>query len=143
MTTTIGDRLAHIRGSRSQADFARELGVHKNSLGNYERGDRTPDANFLGKLINVGFNANWVITGEGPMLLKDLDEPRGPVDMEILEGILTGLAEIEELEGEPMEPNWRARMTAALYEYFIEEEAEGADIKQDIGKVIKLIRKAG
>lgn len=80
------------------------------------------------------------------MLIKDLEaaqEAKSPVDMEMLEGILTGLAEIEEREGEPMDPNWRARMTAALYEYFTEEEAEAAAIKRDVGKVIKLIRKAG
>ena len=75
MTNTIGDRLAYIRGGWSQATFAGILNVHKNTVGNYERGDRTPDADFLKKLIDAGYNANWVITGEGPMLLQDLAPP--------------------------------------------------------------------
>ncbi|ACL73559.1 putative phage repressor [Thioalkalivibrio sulfidiphilus HL-EbGr7] len=77
MTTTIGERIAHIRGSRSQAALAQQLGVHKNSIGNYERGERTPDADFLRKLMDAGYNANWVITGEGPMRLGE-PEPAAP-----------------------------------------------------------------
>jgi len=69
VTTKIGERLALIRGDRSQASFAAEIGIHKNSLGNYERGNRTPDSTVLEKLMQAGYNANWVISGEGSMLL--------------------------------------------------------------------------
>lgn len=72
MTTTIGERIAHIRGVKSQATFAAEIGVHKNSIGNYERGERTPDAEFLERLMQVGYSANWVISGIGPMRLRDI-----------------------------------------------------------------------
>lgn len=61
----IGERITHIRGGLSQAAFAEMLGVHKNSLGNYERENRTPDAVFLAKLVAKGYDANWVLTGEG------------------------------------------------------------------------------
>lgn len=69
IATAIGERLAQIRGSRSQGAFAEELGVHKNSLGHYERGNRVPDAETLLKLVEMGFDANWLLTGKG--------EPRG------------------------------------------------------------------
>lgn len=71
MTTTIGQRIAHIRGDKSQAAFATEIGVHKNSIGNYERGERTPDADFLASLMKAGYSANWVVSGVGPMRLVD------------------------------------------------------------------------
>lgn len=71
MTTTIGQRIAHIRGEKSQAAFAAEIGVHKNSIGNYERGERTPDAEFLARLMKAGYSANWVISGIGPMRLGE------------------------------------------------------------------------
>ena len=61
----IGERLSEIRGSKSQGAFAEELGVHKNSLGHYERGNRVPDAEVLEKLVTMGFDANWVLTGKG------------------------------------------------------------------------------
>lgn len=63
--TAIGERLAEIRGSKSQGAFADELGIHKNSLGHYERGNRVPDAEVLLKLVGMGFDANWILTGKG------------------------------------------------------------------------------
>jgi len=72
LNSSIGDRIAHIRGGMSQAAFANMIGVHKNSLGNYERGERTPDASFLLKLMAAGFNPNWVLSGEGAMRLEGI-----------------------------------------------------------------------
>lgn len=63
--SAIGERLSEIRGNKSQGSFAEELGVHKNSLGHYERGNRVPDAEILLKLVKMGFDANWILTGEG------------------------------------------------------------------------------
>jgi phage repressor protein C with HTH and peptisase S24 domain len=63
--TAIGERLAEIRGNKSQGAFADELGIHKNSLGHYERGNRVPDAEILLKLVGMGFDANWILTGNG------------------------------------------------------------------------------
>lgn len=77
MIEGIGSRLALIRGSMSQAAFAEKLGVHKNSLGNYERENRTPDAGFLAKLIANGYDCNWLLTGVGePRLKKVGQSPR-------------------------------------------------------------------
>jgi len=67
VTTSIGGRMAYVRGDVSQAQFAKRLGIHKNSLGNYERGERLPDAGVLCKLIDAGYNANWIISGHGPV----------------------------------------------------------------------------
>ncbi|MBN8239282.1 helix-turn-helix transcriptional regulator [Marinobacter hydrocarbonoclasticus] len=67
----IGARLAEIRNGKSQGAFAEELGIHKNSLGHYERGNRVPDAAVLLKLVEMGFNANWVLTGEGSKSSKN------------------------------------------------------------------------
>lgn len=61
----IGQRLAYIRGRESQAAFAARLGIHKNTLGNYERGDREIGATALLALVRLGWNANWVLTGDG------------------------------------------------------------------------------
>lgn len=62
----IGERLARIRGQRSQADFAQEAGIHKNTLGTYERAEREMGALPLIRLVRRGWNANWLLTGEGP-----------------------------------------------------------------------------
>lgn len=44
------------------------MGVAQNTLGRYERGERTPDAEFLLVLrTKLGVSAEWLLTGEGPM----------------------------------------------------------------------------
>lgn len=54
----------------SQAVFAPKIGVHKNTLGNYERGEREISATALRSLVHMGWNANWLLTGEGPERLE-------------------------------------------------------------------------
>ncbi|MCC5811171.1 MAG: helix-turn-helix transcriptional regulator [Ectothiorhodospiraceae bacterium] len=121
MTTEIGGRIAQIRGSRSQAAFAKDLGVHKNTLGGYERGERKPDAEFLSALMRAGYSANWVITGEGPMLLKDLQAAPGAtsgMDLDLLERV--GRTTFEELQARRLhlEPAAQARLVRVLYRHF-------------------------
>lgn len=66
----IGNRLTHIRGQATQAAFGPEVGIHKNTLGTYERGEREIGALSLAAYVGKGWNANWVLTGEGPERLE-------------------------------------------------------------------------
>lgn len=75
MTTGIGERLVLIRGSKSQLAFAEEMGVNKNTIGSYERGQSRPDSDFLLRLVEMGINPNWLITGRGEMLISDIADP--------------------------------------------------------------------
>lgn len=70
-----GKRLAQIRGSTNQADFAVSLGVHKNTYGGYERGEVEVGAEALRQLASRGWNPLWVLMGHG--------EPRLPDDVMI------------------------------------------------------------
>ncbi|MBD3618979.1 MAG: helix-turn-helix transcriptional regulator [Chromatiales bacterium] len=121
MTTEIGGRLVQIRGHKSQAAFARDLGVHKNTLGGYERGERKPDSEFLCALMRAGYNANWVLTGEGPSLLKDLQAPSGPasgIDLDLLEHVTRTTFEELQRRGLRLEPAAQARLVRVLYRHF-------------------------
>jgi phage repressor protein C with HTH and peptisase S24 domain len=71
---SIGDRIRELRGEGQQAELADKLGVHKNTLANYERGDRFPDASILLKILEVFPDTNpaWLLTGEGS---KNRSEP--------------------------------------------------------------------
>lgn len=66
----LGDRLTRIRGQTTQAVFAPEVGLHKNTLGTYERGEREIGALSLAAYVAKGWNANWMLTGEGPERLE-------------------------------------------------------------------------
>lgn len=76
----IGARLARIRGQRSQADFAPLIGIHKNTVGTYERGEREIGAEVLARLAELGWNPLWLLTGHGPERIPEGVERGAVVD---------------------------------------------------------------
>lgn len=72
MTDTIGQRMTHIRASESQRQFAEALGVPLRTYQNYEQDKREPDLRTLAGLHSLGWNLNWVLTGEGSERLEAL-----------------------------------------------------------------------
>ena len=61
------DRLARVRGSRSQRQFARDLGVFQQNVNRYESGT-TPHADFLITLaLKENVSIDWLLMGKGPM----------------------------------------------------------------------------
>jgi len=65
---TIGERIRHLRGERTQADFAGLTKIPKNTLGRYERGEIVPGGEALALLCkSLGIDPNWLLFGEGPM----------------------------------------------------------------------------
>lgn len=55
----------------SQAEFAALAGAHRKSQGNYESGERSPDANYLAALAAAGVDVLYVVTGvRGGVVLK-------------------------------------------------------------------------
>jgi phage repressor protein C with HTH and peptisase S24 domain len=62
----IGERIVLVRGKQPRDSFAAELGVHPQTLGRYEKGERLPDSAFL-ELLSKRYSVNpaWLLTGEG------------------------------------------------------------------------------
>ncbi len=48
----------------NQQELADAVGISKRSIGNYERGERNPDAEVLVKLGEVGVNVCYLLTGK-------------------------------------------------------------------------------
>jgi transcriptional regulator with XRE-family HTH domain len=70
---TLGARLKLLRGTASQKAFAAELGVHENTVSNAERRNSATQE-YLLKLAGAhGVNLHWLLTGQGPMRVTDLD----------------------------------------------------------------------
>jgi transcriptional regulator with XRE-family HTH domain len=59
------ERLIKIRGSDTRPEFARRVGVHKNTVARYENGVREPDGGYLRRLAEMGWNPLWILTGSG------------------------------------------------------------------------------
>lgn len=70
---SVQSRLKQIRKSRelNQEEFANILGVSKNSCQRYETGEREIKYAVLEKINKMGYNVNWLISGEGNMKVGD------------------------------------------------------------------------
>ena len=61
------ERLAQVRGSRSQRQFARDLGVFQQNVNRYESGT-TPHTDFLITLATKEqVSIDWLLLGKGKM----------------------------------------------------------------------------
>ena len=61
------ERLAAVRGDRSQRQFARDLGVFQQNVNRYESGT-TPHTDFLLTLaLREGISLDWLLLGKGRM----------------------------------------------------------------------------
>ena len=87
----IGKRLKRIRKELglTQKEFATSIEISEATLRRYESGQNFPDAEVLERIADkYGVNIHWLITGKGPMFLKDSYKN---IDSELLE-ILTSLS---------------------------------------------------
>lgn len=65
---TIGERLKLVRGSVSQDEFSKRLGVSKAAVGAYERGAQMPGSTFIIAVCErYNVEHRWLLTGAGPM----------------------------------------------------------------------------
>ena len=63
----LSERLAQVRGSRSQRQFARDLGVFQQNVNRYESGT-TPHTDFLITLaMKENVSVDWLLLGKGRM----------------------------------------------------------------------------
>lgn len=63
----LSERLAEVRGARSQRQFARDLGVFQQNVNRYESGT-TPHTDFLVTLaIKENVSLDWLLLGKGKM----------------------------------------------------------------------------
>jgi transcriptional regulator with XRE-family HTH domain len=109
----VGGRLIDIRGRQSQASFAPAIGVHKNTLGAYERGDTAVGGEALCRLHEAGWNINWLLCGTGPRKVADTADA-ATLDAESL-GIAIEMAD-EALRGSWLPRRRYAALVALLYE---------------------------
>ena len=72
-----GKKLQEIRKklNLSQEEFATQTNITYRAYTSYERGDRKPSFEFLENLVlKYNVNLNWLIAGQGNMLLSDNDK---------------------------------------------------------------------
>lgn len=135
----IGARMAAARKALglSQAKFCEQNGYSLRTYQKNEGGHNEAGITLGAAFSRAGINANWLLTGEGPMRLADLaDATRGPdtLDRErmslAIQTIEEGLTEARLM----VKPEKKGRLLLAIYDYL---EEEGVT-KEKVYNIIRL-----
>lgn len=126
----------------SRPAFTTEYGgVTVRTLENNERGINEAGACLVAAFVRLGINANWLLTGEGPMLLKDLavsSSAQAPaaLDLVALQTVTALLEDELARKHARLDPARKAEVIALLYEEAVAESEE----EPRRGKVLRLLR---
>lgn len=115
------------------------MGVNKNTIGRWERGEQVPDTNDLVNILGLypDINPTWLLTGEGPMKRGDTSGTSPPLDEELLQAVLEAVEEyLDQVKGR-LKPAKKAQLVAALYDIFCGEEEKAVD-KATVIRLVKL-----
>lgn len=133
--TTLNSRLKAWREAKKlrQDAAASLLGVPIGTYQKYEMGIRAPGAGAIEAFVTAGgINANWLLTGEGPMQLGDLQAAgwSGALDRErmrlAMEAVEEGIAEAHGT----MAPARKAKLVLAVYDLMEEPSVTKAKVLQ-------------
>lgn len=142
----VSERLKKIRSERnvSQIRFAEELGISPRTLQSYELAKVMPGSEVLAKFYGLGYNINWILSGEGEMRkgaetvteLKHL--PTSELDEELLTLVIERVeARLISVEDYPVAK--KAQLIGLIYEEVLCQERESG-IQTDSDRVDRVIR---
>lgn len=81
-------RAARLALGLTQADAASKFEIPIGSLRKYESGPSEPGSAALSGFTRAGINSNWLLTGEGAMLLSDAQQSPAPTDARTFPGVV-------------------------------------------------------
>lgn len=69
---TPAERMKKVRADlgKSQKEMAALLGINYRTYENYEKSVNSPSWDAIAAMVKLGFNANWLLTGEGAMRIE-------------------------------------------------------------------------
>jgi transcriptional regulator with XRE-family HTH domain len=138
----IASRIKSVRHhfSLQQREMASKLDVGFSSYQKYEMGLTMPGGDALKSFAVLGVNTNWLLTGDGEMMLADAqpetDTPQSAINVHVLTEVLAGLElYLEDIDAD-LSPGRKADLIVVLYEHFIDKgEAE----KGAMYRLLKLV----
>jgi transcriptional regulator with XRE-family HTH domain len=126
---TVHARLKIVRDSlgMTQKDVAKSLGISPRTWQDYEGGINLPGGKVLEQLARMGFNVNWILTGEGEIRQEDEraaayairrdDGSFESIQPDTIEAILNGFDELKD-SGILIDNLNKAIVLSIAYEYF-------------------------
>lgn len=125
---SIGERIKALRNSLrlSQQECCDLTGIPLGTYKKYEGDDRAPGSEALAGLRKLGASIDWLVTGEGQMLLKDLQTPPPAVDARILRLVIEGVEEKLARSHKRLTAARKAQLIVLIYEHVVQTAASEA-----------------
>ena len=120
----------------TQPEMSGRTGIPVSSLDKYEGGHSKPGTDALAQIAACGINIHWLVTGDGPMMLSEL-QPRGALDAPLLQASIEGVEEALRATGRDMSPAKKAELVLAIYDLYA-----GAAAPLDKSRVLRLVKTA-
>lgn len=119
MAETVAARIRLARADTPQEVFASQLGVHPQTVGKYERGLVVPGGDILARFRSLGISVDWLLTGEGEMLLDRAPTTALPavaaLDGDLVGLIVEGISAAYKDAGAALPPRDLGRLAARLH----------------------------
>jgi len=134
---------ARIKTARKALDLTQDTlanmaqATSKRGIQDNEAGKTMPGGQMISTLVRAGINANWLLTGEGPMLLKELQATTAemsPLDAKILSYVIEEVEKILAVRRKALPPDKKAVLIQLIYDYCAKTGT------QDAGAVERFIR---
>lgn len=106
----------------TQDGLAQAVGGSKRGIQNNEALKSVPGGEVICGLVSLGINANWLLTGEGPMLLADLAPKPAPAQ-KINAEALAIMLEAARMAHPKADPARHAELAARFYALSVERGA--------------------
>ena len=132
-----GDRLKQLRESLgyTQNGISVAVGSKLRSWQDYEKGERVPGAQVIAGLASLGVNTNWLLTGEGPVMLNKAAP--GELDHDLMALVIDSVEEGLKAQGVIMKPGKTSGLILAIYDMYADSDA-----KPEKSKILNLVKSA-
>ncbi len=116
----------------SQAEFCEQNGYLVRTYQKNEAGYNEAGITLGAAFVRAGINANWLLTGEGPMRIEDLAgaETPGAFDRERMAAAIEALEEVLTEAKRTMAPARKAQVLLAAYDLLEEPSATREKVMQ-------------
>lgn len=137
-------RMAREALGYTQKRVAEAVGGKLRSWQDYESGT-VPGSAVIAGLVGLGINANWLLTGEGPIRTEELRNQLhpdahadGPVDRHVLRDVLEVLEEVLQQQGRELAPAAKSELVLHLCDEIAEQEGKRPG-KEKVARLLKLV----
>ena len=132
----VRERLRAIRThlGETQKSMSTRFGLGEATWQSYELGGRLPKPEALSKLVALGFDANWILTGQGSMLRQGRAQAAGAetaatwLDEGLLGRVIQGLEESMAKFTLELSPEKKAHALVTLYRHFAADLTVGREL---------------